>query len=176
MKARPIILVVITLIIGFILGMLTSAQIRLHKMQPVRMYFSEERFRDGFYRMIQPDDKQKVEIEKILDKYAKLNSDLQGGFRKSYDSTMNEFHKELDSKLTKEQLAKIREIEDKRQEMIRQSMKNRNRQDTTRRPDQRWRDSEGRPFPGDRPYPDGRPPRSGDGRPGPRPDSTGISQ
>ena len=29
MKAKPIILVVVTLIIGFVLGMLTSAQIRL---------------------------------------------------------------------------------------------------------------------------------------------------
>lgn len=174
MKARPIILVVITLIIGFVLGMLTSAQLRLRKMQPVRMYFSEERFRDGFYKMIEPDEKQKAEIEKILDKYAKLNGDLQGNFRRSYDSTMNEFHKELDSKLTREQLAKIKEMDEKRQEMIRQAMKNRN-QDTTRRSDPRWRNPDGRPFQGDRPYPDGRPMRPGDGR-GPRPDSARVNQ
>ena len=39
MKARPIIIVVITLIIGFVLGMLTSAQIRYHRLKPVRVFF-----------------------------------------------------------------------------------------------------------------------------------------
>ena len=49
MKAKPILLVIVTLIIGFVLGMLTSAQIRYHKLKPVRVFFSEERFREGFY-------------------------------------------------------------------------------------------------------------------------------
>ena len=61
MKARPILLVVITLVIGLILGMLISAQIRFNKLKPVRLYFSEERFREGFYKTIQPDEKQKAE-------------------------------------------------------------------------------------------------------------------
>ena len=45
------------------LGMLTSAQIRFHKLKPVRVYFSEERFREGFYRTIQPDEQQKAKID-----------------------------------------------------------------------------------------------------------------
>ena len=45
MKAKPIIVVIVTLIIGFVLGMLTSAQIRYHKLMPMKVYFSEERFR-----------------------------------------------------------------------------------------------------------------------------------
>ena len=60
MKTRTILLAVVILIIGFILGMLTSAQLRLHKLKPVRLYFSEERFREGFYKTIQPDEAQKV--------------------------------------------------------------------------------------------------------------------
>ena len=63
MKTRPILLGIITLIIGFILGMLTSAQLRLHKLKPVRVYFSEERFREGFYKTIQPDEEQKAKID-----------------------------------------------------------------------------------------------------------------
>jgi len=82
MKAKPILLVILTLLIGFVLGMLTSAQIRLHKLKPVRLYFSEERFREGFFKTIQPDEKQKAEIQKILDKYARLNGDLLNSFRK----------------------------------------------------------------------------------------------
>jgi hypothetical protein len=124
MKAKPIFLVIITLAIGFVLGMLTSAQIRYHRLKPVRVYFSAERFREGFYKIIQPDEKQKAEIEKILDKYAKINSNLQSDIRKELDANMKEFRKELDSKLTRDQLARLKEMDERRQDMIRQGMKN----------------------------------------------------
>lgn len=125
MKGRPVIVIVVTLIIGFVLGMLTSAQIRYQKLKPMRVYFSEERFRDGFYRTIQPDEKQKAKIDIILDKYARKNSELQNNFRKELDSNMKEFRKEVDSNLSKEQLTRMKEMDDRRQNMIRQNMKNR---------------------------------------------------
>ena len=118
MKARSIIVVLVTLIIGFILGMLTSAQIRYHKLKPVRVFFSEERFRDGFYRTIQPDDQQKTKIDLVLDKYAKINSELQNNFRKELDASMKEFRKELDLNLTRDQLARLKEMDARREEMM----------------------------------------------------------
>jgi AraC-like DNA-binding protein len=124
MKARSIVVVLVTLIIGFILGMLTSAQIRYHRLNPVRVFFSEERFRDGFYKTIQPDEQQKEKIDLILDKYAKINSELQGNFRKGLDSNMKEFRKELDLNLSKEQLARLKDMDERRQVLIRQNRKN----------------------------------------------------
>jgi len=153
MKAKPILFVIITLIIGFILGMLTSAQLRFHKLKPVRLYFSEERFREGFYNTIQPDDKQKAVIEEILDRYAKLNSDLQGNFRKELDSNIKELRKELDSKLTTEQLARLKEMDQKRQEMIRESRKNRGN-DSLNNNNFRRNDHDGRPGDDHRRFPD----------------------
>jgi hypothetical protein len=131
MKTRIILLGIITLIIGFILGMLTSAQLRLHKLKPVRVYFSEERFREGFYKTIQPDEAQKAKIDLILDKYAKVNSELQSNFRKELDSNVKAMRKELDSNLTKDQLARLKEMDERRQEMMRQERKRRD-SDTTR--------------------------------------------
>jgi hypothetical protein len=145
MKAKPIILVIVTLIIGFILGMLTSAQIRYQKLKPVRLYFSEERFRDGFYRTIQPDDQQKTKIDLVLDKYAKINSDLQNNFRKELDASMKDLRKELDANLTKEQIARLKEMDDRRQEMSKQNRMNRS--DTARFRDDR-RHTPGGPPPG----------------------------
>jgi histidyl-tRNA synthetase len=157
MKAKPILLVVITLVIGFILGMLTSAQIRLHKLKPVRLYFSEERFREGFFKTIQPDEKQKAEIVQILDKYAKMNSELQNNLRKELDSNIKEMRKELDSRLTKEQLARLKEMDERRQEMVRQGRRNRN--DSSNFRDMRPGMRGGRQFRDDRPMPPGeRPP------------------
>ena len=130
MKTRTILLAIVILIIGFILGMLTSAQLRLHKLKPVRLYFSEERFREGFYKTIQPDEAQKVKIDLILDKYAKLNSELQGNFRKEMEANVKAMRKELDSNLTREQQARLKEMDDRRQEMMRQERERRN-SDTT---------------------------------------------
>ena len=64
MKTKLVLLLILTLVIGFVIGWLTSAQVRLHKLQPVRMYLSDDHFRDGFYKVIQPDEKQKAETVK----------------------------------------------------------------------------------------------------------------
>jgi AraC-like DNA-binding protein len=137
MKTKLILVVLVTLIIGFILGMLTSAQIRYHRLNPVRVFFSEERFRDGFYRTIQPDEQQKAKIDLILNKYAKINSSLQFNFRKELDSSMKEFRNELDLNLTKEQLARLKEMDERRQDMIRQNRKN-HENDTLNSRGNRW--------------------------------------
>jgi hypothetical protein len=137
MRTKPIIVIIVTLIIGFIMGMLTSAQIRYHKLKPVRVFFSEERFREGFYKTIQPDDQQKVKIELVLDKYAKINSELQNNFRKELDASMKNFRKELDLNLTKDQIARLKEMDQRRQEMIRQNRKNRENDSVNFRDDRR---------------------------------------
>lgn len=132
MKVKPVILIIATLLIGFVIGMLTSAQLRYHKLKPMQVYFSEQRFREGFYRAIEPNEQQKVKIEQILNKYAKINSEFQNDFRKNLDSTMKEFRKEIDSNLTKEQLARLKEMEERRQEMIRKNRKNYQHNDSLR--------------------------------------------
>ena len=150
MKSKPILVVIVTLIIGFVLGMLTSAQIRLHKLKPVRVFFSEERFRDGFYRAIQPDDRQKAKIDLILDKYARINSDLQSNFRKDLDASMKDFRKELDLNLTKDQQTRLKEMDDRRREMIRQNRIN-HENDTINDRNERRHNPNGRPSPGNQP-------------------------
>jgi hypothetical protein len=124
MKTKSILVVLLTLVIGFILGMLTSAQIRYHRLKPVRVFFSEEKFRDGFYKTIQPDEQQKAKIDLILDKYAKINSERQNNFRRDFDASMKEFRKEVDLNLTKEQIARLKEMDERRQEMVRQNRRN----------------------------------------------------
>jgi hypothetical protein len=124
MKAKPIIIIIITLVIGFILGMLTSAQIRYHRLKPVRVFFSADRFKNGFYEIIQPDNKQKQTIEQLLSKFGGYNNEIQNDFRKKMDSTMKEFWKELEPSLTKDQLARLKDMEQRRMDMIRGNRRN----------------------------------------------------
>jgi hypothetical protein len=123
MKTRSLLIIILTLIIGFVIGILTSAQLRMHRLNPVRVYFSEQRFRDGFYNAIQPTDQQKTVIREILEKYAKRNSEIQGNFREEMETSMKEFRKELDSHLTKEQLSRLKEMDSQRDKMIRNNRK-----------------------------------------------------
>ena len=119
MKAKPIIIVIATLVIGFFLGILISGQIRYHRLQPVRFFFSEQRFRDGFYNLIQPDEKQKETIDDLLSRYAKANSTIQYDFRRRLDSIMKEFWNDLNPLLSKDQIRRLNEMEKKRNDMIR---------------------------------------------------------
>ena len=150
MKTRSIVVILVTLIIGFILGMLTSAQIRYNKLKPVRVFFSEERFREGFYMTIQPDEQQRTKIDLVLNKYAKINSELQSSFRNNLDANIKDFRKEIDSILTKEQLARLKEMDERRQQMIRQNLKNHDNDSLGIRADRRR-------FPDRRPSPNGPP-------------------
>lgn len=124
MKAKSIIIGIVILIIGFVLGMLTSAQIRYHRLKPVRVYFSEERFREGFYNVIQPDQKQKEKIDIVLSKYARVNSEIQNDLWKKLDAMMKEFWNEMEPNLTKDQLARLKQMDERRMEMIRQNRRN----------------------------------------------------
>lgn len=119
MKAKSILVLILTLVIGFVLGMLTSAQIRQHRFRPVKFFYSEERLRESFYQTIKPDEKQKSVLEPILDKYAKINRELQSNFRKEMDASVSELRREIEPRLTREQLARLKEMDKKRQEMIR---------------------------------------------------------
>jgi hypothetical protein len=130
MKTRLILAVIVTLIIGFILGMLTSAELRYHRLRPVRMYFTDDHFRDGFYKIIQPDKQQKVKIDKILDDFIRLNGDLQDKFRKELDNNFESMKKELDQNLTKDQITRLREMDEKRKEMMK-AFSRRHRRDST---------------------------------------------
>jgi hypothetical protein len=144
MKTKSIIIIVMTLVIGFILGMLTSAEMRYRKLKPVRVYFSEERFRDGFYQAIQPDDKQKEKIDLILDKYAKINGEIQDNFRKELDASMKEFRNELDLNLSKEQIERLKDMDNRRQDMIRNNRKFNSRDSVDFRRDDRHHRGGGR--------------------------------
>lgn len=132
MKTKPVILIVVTLILGFIIGMLTSAQLRFSKLKPVKTFFSVERFREGFYKTVQPDDQQKEEINAIIDKYARINNEIHARIRKDIDANFRAMRKELDATLTKEQLGRVREMDEHRQEMVKQYLKER-RSDSMRK-------------------------------------------
>lgn len=120
MNKRSIVIIIATLILGFVLGMLTSAQIRYHKLKPVRVFFSEDRFREMIYTIVNPDEVQKEKLEDVIRKYAKRNRDIQINFRKELEDFMSDLWKEMNPLLTDEQKEKLEEMERRRLDFSRQ--------------------------------------------------------
>lgn len=83
----------------------------------------------AFFSCQTQDEDQRAKIEAVPDKHAKINSELQSNFRKELDASMKAFRKELDSNLTKEQLARLKEMDERRQEMIRRGRRDNKRDD-----------------------------------------------
>ncbi len=120
MKARSVIIIIATLLLGFVMGMLTSAQIRYHKLKPVRLFFSEDRFREAIYNTINPDENQKEKLEVVIKKYARLSRDIQLNYRKELEDFSSDLWKEMQPLLTPEQRDKFEEMERRRQDFSKQ--------------------------------------------------------
>jgi len=110
---------ILILLIGFVIGILTSAQLRHKRMRPVRIYSSEQQFRDGLSRMIQPAGEQLVKLEPLIKKYGRESKELQREFRKDFDDVMNRYWEELKPLLTQEQLDRLEEMEKRRKKATR---------------------------------------------------------
>ncbi|MCD4769867.1 MAG: hypothetical protein K8R35_06855 [Bacteroidales bacterium] len=119
MKARPVIFMILTLLIGLLIGILVSAQLRHKRMRPLRIYSTEQQFRESIYRLIQPAEEQTEVLDKIITRYGREGSDLQKDFRKEFDALMNDFWSELKPELTEEQINTMEDILKQRRDAMR---------------------------------------------------------
>ncbi|HCC69857.1 MAG TPA: hypothetical protein DEQ09_01690 [Bacteroidales bacterium] len=123
MKIRITILIVLTLLLGFALGMLTSAQLRHKRMRPVRTYASVKYFREILYKVAEPDSVQQAELDMIIEKYSEYFNDLNSEFRKDFETMMDEQWNEIKPVLNKNQIDKLEEFEQHRSEMMKEFRK-----------------------------------------------------
>jgi len=123
MKTKAIVVLVLTLVIGFILGMLTSAQIRHSRMKEMRTFFSGKDYAEMMLNVIHPDEVQKAKLEEVMGRFYKTTRDMQSDFRTDFDSVTATFKKEIDTLLTPEQLVKVRELEVRNREMMQEMRK-----------------------------------------------------
>src|SRR6056297_1253551 len=106
MKLRITILIILTLLLGFVIGMLTSAQLRHKRMRPVRTFASEQYFREHFYKIVEPSEEQKEELNGIIESYANDFNKLSEQFWDDFESLMDEQWGEIKPVLNKKQIEK----------------------------------------------------------------------
>lgn len=118
MKTRAILVIIFTLVIGFVLGMLSSSLIREARLKEMRSHIIGREFNDMMMEIIQPDEKQKDELEKIMKKFDKSTHEMQSRFRDDFDSVSKEYRKEIDTLLTAEQRERLRKMDEHNREMM----------------------------------------------------------
>jgi hypothetical protein len=116
MKAKPFLIVTVSLLIGIIVGILISAQLRHKRMRSVRELTSERYFRDVLYKVIEPTEDLKKQLEPIIVRYGKEGRELQKEFRRTFEAHNDQYWKEIKALLSDEQLHKLNEFNRKRLE------------------------------------------------------------
>ncbi|MCH7658312.1 MAG: hypothetical protein IIB05_08350 [Bacteroidetes bacterium] len=118
-KIKSGILLLTTLMIGFVIGYLTSTQIRESRIRELRNFGSAEGFKFMMEHMLELDDEQKEVIRPIVDKYAKENFELMKSFRGEFILLINDFRNELKPHLTNEQIRRLKEFGERGKELRR---------------------------------------------------------
>lgn len=107
MKNKPVLIIAITLVIGFFLGFLTSGIIRNQQLKRFRSFSSAEGFKYRTLRMVEPTEEQMKDLLPVLDKFAKKNQDVRKEYAKEFRNLLKEYHSELKPLLTDEQIQKM---------------------------------------------------------------------
>jgi len=113
MKIKSFIIIIITLVLGIILGGLGSGYLRAKKMKDVRSYTSVEGFTYRFLKVLEPTEEQKEQIVPIIKKFSKENDKLRKDYRDDFRQLMKDFRDELYPLLTEQQIKKLEEFRPK---------------------------------------------------------------
>ena len=109
MKIKAILTIVISLLVGFVLGFLTEGQIvkqERHKWQKVSF---EQMFENRLLHKIEPSEAQKEKILPIIRSYAVRMSELRASTGQKFGELRTQMNNELQQYLTDEQFKRLQE-------------------------------------------------------------------
>jgi len=113
MKIRAILTIVISLLVGFVLGFLTEGQIvkrNRHKWQKVSY---TQMFENRVLHKIEPSETQKAQILPIIRSYAAKMTELRAATGQKFGELRNQMNAELQPLLTDEQFKRLQETRDR---------------------------------------------------------------
>ena len=106
-KLKNILALAGTLIIGFVLGMLTSGLIRHAQIKKFRSFASREGFGNWTIHVVNPTPEQRQKLMPVIKKYASENMELREKYRKEFMLLMKDYKKDLYPLLTPKQIQRL---------------------------------------------------------------------
>jgi hypothetical protein len=109
MKIKFVLIIIATLVIGFIIGFITNGQITKSKIRNFVKTGTHEGFKGRYYRILQPDDEQRKSINPILDKYGVIIHENVTTMQQQMKDTHEEMLNEIEPYLNEEQKERLSE-------------------------------------------------------------------
>jgi uncharacterized membrane-anchored protein YhcB (DUF1043 family) len=107
-KVKAAIILIITLVIGMILGAMFNRAITQKRIRDFLAMRTQYAFAARFEKIIGPDETQKEEVRKIIDKYAKMFNENAERNHQEMTTLFRSFRDELRTILSPEQIKKLR--------------------------------------------------------------------
>ncbi len=107
MRTRSVIILVSTLLLGFLLGLATSAWVRHYKMKEFKAFTSIEGFRVRAISILEPTPEQEQLLIPVITEYGKKNLELKKKYREDFVNLMKEYRSTLYPLLTREQIERL---------------------------------------------------------------------
>ena len=106
-KLKITLIIIITLIIGIIIGAMANRAISHNRIKNILSQRRPDIFVNVYERMLQPDDEKSKQIREILNRHAKLMSEIRTNFMNELQSSMESLKAELEPLLTPEQKQRL---------------------------------------------------------------------
>lgn len=107
MKTKAILTILISLLVGFILGFITEGQIVKRDRNKWRRISYSQMFENRILRKIDPTDSQKEQIMPVIKSYSQKMSDFRKITSQRLDSLRTEMNNELKQYITDEQYSRL---------------------------------------------------------------------
>jgi hypothetical protein len=103
MKTKYILLLFGTLIVGILIGTLTTGRVTRNKVEKIKSFNTREGFRDHLYKIIQPTPAQKELLEPILDSFSDVHWELMKGHWNNQKVLFDQMDSTIKPLITEEQ-------------------------------------------------------------------------
>lgn len=110
MKIKAVLTILISLVLGFIIGFMVSQELIRYRTKDVQSMSSNETFKSRTYAIIEPDDQQKAFIDPVIEKYSEKLNEARGRMKKEYHDILSAFHDELRPFLNESQIKRLEEF------------------------------------------------------------------
>jgi len=108
-KSKSTLVILLVLIIGFILGSLTSGALQYRRAEKFRHMSPEGRFKEAIENIVEPTEEQKEQLQNIFDAHAQRMAEIQEEKSSEIMTVVDSLRLALSSVLTDEQKQKFRE-------------------------------------------------------------------
>ncbi len=110
MKIKSVLIIIATIIIGFIFGFFTNSYVTKNRIKNFVRMGTHEGYKIKLYHIIRPDDFQREKIEPIIDEFAEKNHELVFGFKSEMKELNIKLFKELEPYLDEGQKNRLRNV------------------------------------------------------------------